>query len=115
LRLINAQQLDRQLQNASDKLLRQQEMGRDMRQRASQRVEQLKSEYVVRAKERSVWQKEREKLDVEQKELEAEIAGFVSRHEGEINDLLAEYWGMRRQAGEWQILSLHSPLLPFDV
>jgi hypothetical protein len=28
------------------------------------------------------------------------MAVFVAKHEGEINELLQEYWTMRRQAGE---------------
>ena len=56
--------------------------------------------YVVRAKERGVWQKERDRLLAEQKELEGEIAEFVALHESEINELLQEYWTMRKQAGE---------------
>ena len=56
--------------------------------------------YVVRAKERGVWQKEREHLLTEQKELEAEMSAYVAKHEGEINELLHEYWTMRKQAGE---------------
>lgn len=58
--------------------------------------------YVVRAKERGIWQKEREHLLSEQKELEVEIAAFVGKHEGEINELLGEYWTMRKQAGEFR-------------
>jgi kinetochore protein Nuf2 len=38
------QQLDRQLQNASDKLERQQEMGKTMHERANGRVESLKAQ-----------------------------------------------------------------------
>ena len=47
-----------------------------------------------------MWQKERERLLAEQKELEGEMAAFVSKHEEEINELLREYWMMRKQAGE---------------
>jgi kinetochore protein Nuf2 len=53
-----------------------------------------------RSKERSVWQRKREVIQSQQKELEAEMAAFVSENEGEINELLGEYWTMRRQAGE---------------
>ena len=56
--------------------------------------------YVVRAKERGLWQKEREQILAEQREVEAEMATFVAKHEGEINELLQEYWTMRKQAGE---------------
>lgn len=55
-----------------------------------------------RSKERSVWQRKREVIQSQQKELEAEMAAFVSENEGEINELLGEYWTMRRQAGESQ-------------
>jgi kinetochore protein Nuf2 len=56
--------------------------------------------YLVKAKERGVWQKERDQLLLEQKALEEEMSVFVAKHEGEINELLQEYWTMRRQAGE---------------
>jgi kinetochore protein Nuf2 len=52
-----------------------------------------------------VWQKEREHLLAEQKALEEEMASFVARHEGEINELLQEYWNMRRQAGWSPVLT----------
>jgi hypothetical protein len=57
-----------------------------------------------RSKERSVWQRKREVIQGQQKELEAEMAAFVSKNEAEINELLAEYWTMRRQAGKWRPL-----------
>lgn len=47
-----------------------------------------------------MWQKERDQLLLEQKALEEEMSVFVAKHEGEINELLQEYWTMRRQAGE---------------
>ena len=47
-----------------------------------------------------MWQRKREVIQSQQKELEAEMAAFVSENEGEINELLGEYWTMRRQAGE---------------
>jgi len=39
-----SEQLGRQLQNASDKLFRQQEMGKDMRERAKSKMASLKAE-----------------------------------------------------------------------
>ncbi len=71
----------------------------DSKSRSDRKLTALR--YVVRAKERGVWQKEREHLLAEQKEVEAEMAAFVAKHEGEINELLEEYWTMRKQAGEW--------------
>ncbi|KAK8850499.1 hypothetical protein IAR55_004417 [Kwoniella newhampshirensis] len=95
------EQLGRQLQNASDKLARQQEMKKEFGQRGVKRIEDLKAEYKVRTKERGVWQKQRDVLIAEQKELEAEMAAFITKHENEINELLAEYWTMRRQAEDY--------------
>ncbi|GFZ48113.1 Probable kinetochore protein NUF2 [Saitozyma sp. JCM 24511] len=92
------EQLDRQLQNASDKLVRQQNMSKDMQVRAAEKIEALKAQY---AKERGVWQKERDQLLLEQKALEEEMSVFVAKHEGEINELLQEYWTMRRQAEDY--------------
>lgn len=56
--------------------------------------------YVVRAKERGVFQREKDKLLAEQKLLEQEILDFTNQHEAELNDLLQEYWMTRKQAGE---------------
>ncbi|KAL7422918.1 kinetochore-associated Ndc80 complex subunit nuf2 [Cryptotrichosporon argae] len=94
-------QLGRQLQNASDKLNRQQDMGREMRERAQAKITSLKSEYVVRSKERNHLQKERDALLAEQKELEAQMDAYVATHEAEINGLLNEYWTMRKQAEDY--------------
>ena len=60
--------------------------------------------YVLRSKERGLWQKEQQQILAEQKEVEAEMAAFVTKHEGEINELLQEYWTMRKQAGECGML-----------
>ncbi|CAD6564978.1 MAG: kinetochore-associated Ndc80 complex subunit nuf2 [Tremellales sp. Tagirdzhanova-0007] len=95
------EQLERQLHNAGEKLLRQQEMVKDMRERAKSKMASLKADYVVRAKERGLWQKEREQILAEQREVEAEMATFVAKHEGEINELLQEYWTMRKQAEDY--------------
>ncbi|ORY20756.1 Nuf2 family-domain-containing protein [Naematelia encephala] len=94
-------QLDRQLQNASDKVQRQQELGQDMRQRAKDKVEHLKQQYMIKSKERGVWQKERDLLLAEQRELEAEMNAFTTAHEQEIDELLQEYWTMRKQAEDY--------------
>ncbi|WRT70674.1 uncharacterized protein IL334_007672 [Kwoniella shivajii] len=95
------QQLEKQLSNAKDKLGRQQEMMSDMQDKGLKKIEQLKAEYKVRTKERGVWQKQRDVLLAEQRELENEMANFISTHENEINDLLQEYWTMRRQAEDY--------------
>lgn len=60
-----------------------------------------KNRYKVRARERGEWQKQRDDLLAEQKELESEMAAFVTKHENEINEFLHAYWTMRRQAGKF--------------
>lgn len=55
----------------------------------------------MQTKERRTWAKERDRLQAEQKAIEEEMAEFVRVHELEINELLQEYWTMRKQAGEW--------------
>lgn len=58
------------------------------------------SSYVVKSKDRNKSQKERDELLREQKVLEAEMAAFINESETNLNDLLQEYWAMRKQAGE---------------
>ncbi|WVQ85925.1 hypothetical protein IAT38_008093 [Cryptococcus sp. DSM 104549] len=94
-------QLERQVQNAGERLARQKESRAEMSARGTQRIEELKAEYKVRTKERGVWQKQRDVLAAEQKALEGEMAAFVTKHENEINELLQEYWAMRRQAEDY--------------
>ena len=51
-----------------------------------------------------MWQKEKDHIMAQIKELEDEMASFTATHEGEINNLLQEYWTMRKQAGEaWEV------------
>ncbi|OWZ59789.1 hypothetical protein LQV05_000648 [Cryptococcus neoformans] len=95
------EQLQRQLQNASHKLARQEETRKGMRERGARRIDELKAEYKVRARERGEWQKQRDDLLAEQKELESEMAAFVTKHENEINEFLHAYWTMRRQAEDY--------------
>ncbi|WVW80872.1 hypothetical protein I302_102862 [Kwoniella bestiolae CBS 10118] len=94
-------QLQRQIENAQNKLDRQQELTNEIREKHNKRLEDLKAEYKVRTKERGGWQKQRDLLLAEQKELENEMANFIQTHENEINDLLQEYWTMRRQAEDY--------------
>ncbi|KIR30828.1 kinetochore protein Nuf2 [Cryptococcus deuterogattii 99/473] len=89
------EQLQRQLQNASHKLARQEETRKSMRERGARRIDELKAE------ERGEWQKQRDDLLAEQKELESEMAAFVTKHENEINEFLHAYWTMRRQAEDY--------------
>ncbi|KAE8541412.1 hypothetical protein D1P53_002771 [Cryptococcus gattii VGV] len=100
------EQLQRQLQNASHKLARQEETRKSMRERGARRIDELKAEYKVRARERGEWQKQRDDLLAEQKELESEMAAFVTKHENEINEFLHAYWTMRRQAGKFDYIKL---------
>ncbi|WVO17363.1 hypothetical protein L204_105055 [Cryptococcus depauperatus] len=99
--LAKIEQLQKQLQNASHKLARQEEMRREMREKGARRIEELKEEYRVRAKERGEWQKQRDELLTQQKEIESEMETYVTKHETEINELLSEYWAMRRQAEDY--------------
>ncbi|WWC98584.1 hypothetical protein V866_005476 [Kwoniella sp. B9012] len=94
-------QLNKQIENAQNKLDRQQELTNETRERHNKRLAELKAEYTVRSKERGVWQKQRDLLLAEQKELENEMSNFIQTHENEINDLLQEYWTMRRQAEDY--------------
>ena len=71
-----------------------------MQEQTKAKVDQLSAEYVFQNKERRTWSKERDRLAAEQKAIEEEMAEFVKIHEGEINELLQEYWTMRKQAGE---------------
>ncbi|WWC72551.1 uncharacterized protein I206_106513 [Kwoniella pini CBS 10737] len=95
------EQLQRQLTNAQDKLNRQQEMQNDMQERGYKKIEELKAEYKIRTKERGGFQKQKDIIIAEQKELESEMTNFINTHESEINDLLQEYWTMRRQAEDY--------------
>ncbi|WVQ95615.1 hypothetical protein IAU59_002713 [Kwoniella sp. CBS 9459] len=96
-----AKQLQTQLTNAQDKLARQKVMMDEMQQKGMKRIEELKADYKVRTKERGEWQKQRDVLIAEQKELESEMTAFITTHDNEINGMLEEYWNMRRQAEEY--------------
>ncbi|RXK41686.1 hypothetical protein M231_00921 [Tremella mesenterica] len=95
------EQLDRQLQFASDKLHRQQELGRETRDRAKKRIDDVKAEYVKLKKVKSVWQREKDNLMSQIKELEDEMGAFISKNEREIDDLLQDYWTTRKQAEDY--------------
>jgi hypothetical protein len=57
--------------------------------------------YSARAKERTGWQKEKDKLHAQLKEVEGEIQAFTQEHEAEINTLMDEYMLLRQQASEY--------------
>lgn len=57
--------------------------------------------YSARAKERTGWQKEKDKLHAQLKEVEAEIQAFTQEHEAEINTLMDEYMLLRQQASKY--------------
>ena len=80
--------------------MRQETLAKEMSEKAGATLQALRKEYVDRRKERGTWQKQREQLAAEQKAVEEEMDRFIALHEGEINDLLTEYWTMRKQAGE---------------
>jgi hypothetical protein len=70
----------------------------------SWRIDCAEDRYVIRSKERGVYTKEREILIKEQSHLEAEMAAYIAQNEGEINELLQEYWVMRNKAGKfWRL------------
>ncbi|ORX41026.1 Nuf2 family-domain-containing protein [Kockovaella imperatae] len=91
-------QLDRQWTNAKDKFSRQQVALSEMRERSKTRMEGLGTTYEQQKKERAVWEKTIQRLKADQKALDLEMQAFTQTHETEINDLLAHYWEMRRQA-----------------
>ncbi|TYJ51731.1 hypothetical protein B9479_007683 [Cryptococcus floricola] len=95
------EQLQKQLLNASHKLGRQEEMRKEMREKGAKRIEELKAEYMKRTKERHEWQSKRDTLLAQQKKLESEMNAYITKHENEINELLQEYWSMRRQAEDY--------------
>lgn len=56
--------------------------------------------YVTKSKERTVWQRKRDQLLTEQKQLEQETEEFLAKHDAELNGLLAEYSKIRHDAGK---------------
>jgi kinetochore protein Nuf2 len=99
------QQLERQLQNAGDRQKRSEDMTRDVRERTEVKMVALKEDYLVRKVERTQWEKVREQLQTEMEQLEAEERAWIAKNEGELNEMLAEYWTMRKQAGEFCFFS----------
>lgn len=93
------QQLERQLQNAGDRQKRSEDMARDVRERTEVKMAALKEDYLVKKVERTQWEKVREQLQSELEQLEGEERAWIAKHEGELNEMLAEYWTMRKQAG----------------
>jgi kinetochore protein Nuf2 len=94
-------QLQRQLENASSRHQRSGQLHAEMREKADAKIQALKADYLAASRERGVWAKQREHLETEQRELEEEMKAFVARHEAELQEVMNEYWTMRRQAGEW--------------
>lgn len=92
-------QLERQLINAADRQKRSEDMTKEVRERADAKMEALKEEYVERRKERNQWDKQKEALQSELNELLAEEKAWITKHEGELNEMLEEYWTMRKQTG----------------
>ncbi|KAK4686708.1 kinetochore protein Nuf2, partial [Tremellales sp. Uapishka_1] len=109
------EQLSRLIQNANDKVSRRKNVTKDTAERHAQTMESLKAEYKERCKQRSIHQKELDVLVAEQKELEGEMAAFVGKNESAINDLLKEYWGMRRQAEDYMNTITHKLGLDLEV
>lgn len=54
----------------------------------------------MRSKERQGLNKERERILADHKAVTAEMDAFVEENEHELNELLAQYWTLRKEAGK---------------
>lgn len=79
---------------------RQTQANEEQNRQFNEDITRIKTQYDSKAKERGAWQQKQQEYLNEKAALQDEMDRFVALHEGEINDLLAGYWDMRRQAGQ---------------
>lgn len=113
--------MDRQLSNAREKLERAQRHAEEKRTLSQHTMERLKRDYDSMSNERSQNDKEMEDIRSQAEAIEEEVkslsfdivhislqasqtASHLRHNEAELNDLLAEYWKIRHQTGEFSMV-----------
>ncbi|KAK7689176.1 hypothetical protein QCA50_007867 [Cerrena zonata] len=84
-----------QLSKAEEKMARAQKHATDKRTASQQTLERLKQDYEKMALERQDNDKNVEQMRLQADEIEHEMADHLKRSQGELNELLTEYWTLR--------------------
>ncbi|KAF7311680.1 hypothetical protein MKEN_01071600 [Mycena kentingensis (nom. inval.)] len=90
------ERLNKQLSNAQDKLERAQRHAEERRAASQREIERLKQEYAEMANERRDTDREVEEIRGQANEVERRMAEHMKTSESELNQLLSEYWKLRR-------------------
>ncbi|KIJ99575.1 hypothetical protein K443DRAFT_102011 [Laccaria amethystina LaAM-08-1] len=96
---LRQERVEKQLSNAYDKLERAQKHAEDKKLASQRTIERLQREYDEMVVERRDNDKQVEELRGEADAVESKMAEHLKKSEGEINDLLAEYWKLRHETG----------------
>ncbi|KAG8929256.1 kinetochore-associated Ndc80 complex subunit nuf2 [Tulasnella sp. 419] len=90
-----AEQLERQLANAKEKLERVQRTSAEKREASMARLDILKEKWAVVIKARDGMLAEHDLLRKEMEGIESEMAEYIKTNEKVLNDLMSEYWALR--------------------
>lgn len=91
----NPQRLQRQLQNATEKILRTRETGESKSSSAQNKMRELKEAYKALSKERSERDKDMEKKKIRIERIEKEMADLKEKLEDEVAAAHAEFSKMK--------------------
>ncbi|KAI0747799.1 Nuf2 family-domain-containing protein [Daedaleopsis nitida] len=89
------ERVQKQLSNALEKLERAQKYAEDRRAASQQTIERLQHEYEEMSVERRDNDRQVEELRAEADDIERKMAEHLKTSEGELNELLTEYWKLR--------------------
>ncbi|KIO32457.1 hypothetical protein M407DRAFT_18513 [Tulasnella calospora MUT 4182] len=91
-----AEQLERQLAFAHDKLESMQRSSAEKRELSMQKIEKLKEQYAQVDEARSNMLAEHDLLRKDIETIEKEMSEYIRSNEKLLNDLMAEYWSLRQ-------------------
>lgn len=95
---LKRERVRKQLFNAQEKLDRAVRHAQEKRNAGQQTIERLQAEYEEMVAERRDNDKEVEEYHVQEREIQATMAQHMKQSEGELNELIAEYWKLRHEA-----------------
>ncbi|KAF9001985.1 Nuf2 family-domain-containing protein [Cyathus striatus] len=99
------ERVEKQLANAYDKLERAQKHAEDKKLGSQRTIERLQREYDEMVVERRDNDRQVEELRAEANAVEAKMSEHLKKNEGELNELLAEYWRLRHETGKYGTFS----------
>ncbi|EIW60678.1 kinetochore-associated Ndc80 complex subunit NUF2 [Trametes versicolor FP-101664 SS1] len=95
--IMRRERVHKQFSNAHEKLERAQRHAEDKRLASQQTLERLQREYEEMSVERRDNDRQVEELRAEADEIERQMAEHTKTSQGEMNELLAEYWKLRHE------------------